>query len=216
MCTSELTRRIMRSSTTYWELNARYVRYCLIALVLSMIGHAVYLAYGPAVEAKPYKLVGGIIEVIDIPDVIDVPKPPPPVEQPKLPADIETSDVLDDDDVEDIASSEYPGFDWTPPPIVKDEPDFYAYDTKPKLIKLQRPRYPELARQAHAEGNVYVQVTIDEMGRVIEAVVVQSNAIESLDDAALEAARKCLFKPALQRDVPVKSRVILPFKFRLN
>ena len=76
--------------------------------------------------------------------------------------------------------------------------------------------YPELARQAEAEGVVNLLVTIDESGRVIAAKVQTSDAIESLEKAAIAAAMKWLFKPAKQRDKPVKVRIIIPFRFSLN
>ena len=34
--------------------------------------------------------------------------------------------------------------------------------------------------------------------------------------AALDAAKKCRFKPAKQRTQPVKAHVVVPFSFRLN
>ncbi len=45
--------RLSRPDTEYWRLNARYVRYCLVALALSLTGHVFYLVFGPAPEAKP-------------------------------------------------------------------------------------------------------------------------------------------------------------------
>jgi TonB family protein len=59
-------------------------------------------------------------------------------------------------------------------------------------------------------------VIIDENGRVVSARVIDSDAIEVLEDAALEAAYKFLFRPARQGDVPVKCRVVIPFSFALS
>ena len=87
-----------------------------------------------------------------------------------------------------------------------------------KLVPLSEiePDYPELAIEARSEGTVFVQVTIDETGKVIEAVVVKSDVISALEQAALKAAKATPFRPAKQRDVPVTSRVVLPFRFRLK
>ncbi len=95
-------------------------------------------------------------------------------------------------------------------------PEFVAFDSPPEPIRTVKPSYPELARETHAEGIVYVRVTVDETGRVVEATVVQSDAIPSLEEAALAAAKAWEFRPAKQRDVPVKARIVLPFRFRLS
>ncbi len=215
MSTDNLPQRTARTETKYWELNSRYVRYCMIALVVSMIGHAVYLAYGPAPEAQPYVLVSPTIEVIDIPPEIRVPPPPKPIERPKLRVDLDITDEPVDQDI-DTEPTNIDLNDWKPQPLPDPDTIFVPYDTAPDPIKIVKPRYPDLARQAYAEGLVAVQVTIDPTGRVIDAVVIHSNTIDSLEEAALKAARRCLFKPALQRDTPVKSLYILPFKFKLQ
>jgi TonB family protein len=93
---------------------------------------------------------------------------------------------------------------------------FIAFDTPPERLLEVKPEYPTLAIEAHSQGVVLVMVTIDETGRVIEAVVVSSNVIAPLEAAAVKAARATPFRPAKQRDVPVKARVVLPFRFALT
>jgi protein TonB len=61
---------------------------------------------------------------------------------------------------------------------------------------------------------VIVRVGVDEQGKVIEAVVVKS--VPGLDEAALDAARKYVFSPAMQRDRPVKVRIAIPITFKLR
>ncbi len=206
---------ILRSNTEYFKLNNKYVRYCAVATVISAIGHFLYLALGPAPEPKPYKLREKKIEVIDIPDEIYVPPPPPEVERPALPQEAEVSDDVDEE--ETVEETDYDPFEPPEaPPRTESNEQFVAFDEPPKAIRLPQPTYPDIARQSGAEGTVVVQVTIDETGRVVNAVVVQSDAIQSLQDAALKAAKSALFKPAKQRDVPVKSRIVLPYKFTLD
>jgi protein TonB len=93
---------------------------------------------------------------------------------------------------------------------------FVAFDTPPQRLVEIEPEYPDLAIEARSQGTVLVLVTIDETGRVIEAAVVQSDVISLLEQAALKAAKATPFRPAKQRDVPVISRVVLPFRFRLK
>jgi protein TonB len=212
---SPIGQRTMRSGTEYWKLNSKYVRYVTYAFLISIVGHVAYLILGPAPEAKPYKLREKKIEVIDIPDEIYIPPPPQEVERPQLPQEAEVSDDVDEE--ETIEETEFNPFQPPVAPARQERAEvFVAFDTPPKPIRIHKPEYPELARQAHAEGLVIVQVTIDETGRVINASVIKSDTIQSLEEAAIKAAYKCLFKPAKQRDVPVKARITLPFRFSLN
>jgi protein TonB len=98
-----------------------------------------------------------------------------------------------------------------------DEADvFMAFDQPPVPIHTVAPRYPDLARQAGIEGVVNVLVTIDEKGRVVNAINVSTDANPLLVQPALEAARKWLFTPAKQRDIPVKVNYLIPIGFKLS
>jgi protein TonB len=89
-------------------------------------------------------------------------------------------------------------------------------ETEPLVIKRVVPAYPSLAREAGAEGTVKVQVTVDRLGRVVAARVVESDTIQSLRAAALEAAYGYLFSPAKQQGHPVPAHVYLTFEFTLR
>jgi protein TonB len=71
-----------------------------------------------------------------------------------------------------------------------------------------------LSKKAGIQGNVVITVTIGKDGRVEDAKVFKS--IPMLDDAALKAAKKCIFKPAKQRDKFVKVKMNIPFNFKLR
>lgn len=88
--------------------------------------------------------------------------------------------------------------------------------TKPVIAHQVLAPYPELAQRAGMEGEVIVQVTIDENGRVVHAEVYQSTANVLLESAAIEAARQYLFKPGMQGNVPVRCRAHIRFSFRLD
>jgi protein TonB len=81
-------------------------------------------------------------------------------------------------------------------------------------IKRVQPPYPPIAKAARAQGQVQVQVTISEDGRVIAADVVSGHPL--LRDAALQAARQWIFKPTELSGVPVKVQGILSFNFTLQ
>jgi TonB family protein len=59
-----------------------------------------------------------------------------------------------------------------------------------------------------------VLVSIDEAGRVIEARIGHSDA-EVLNQAAIDAALKYVFRPAEQNGIPVKATISMTFRFVL-
>ena len=85
----------------------------------------------------------------------------------------------------------------------------------PKRLRGKKPDYPELARQAGIEGTVVSKVYIDEKGKVIRVEVIQSPS-EIFIEPVKQALYRSTFYPAKQRDIPVKSRIIVPFDFYIN
>jgi protein TonB len=81
-------------------------------------------------------------------------------------------------------------------------------------IKKIHPPYPPIAKAAHAQGAVQIQVLIGEDGRVISADVVSGHPL--LREAALQAARQWVFRPTELSGVPVKVQGILTFNFTLQ
>ena len=74
--------------------------------------------------------------------------------------------------------------------------------------------YPASAKKMQAAGSVQVQVTISEEGRVIEATTVNGHPL--LRSAAVDAARKWVFKPTMLNGIPVKVQSTLTFVFTLT
>lgn len=81
-------------------------------------------------------------------------------------------------------------------------------------IRLPKPPYPAAARQMRAEGDVQVQVTIDEQGNVISARSLDGHRL--LRTAAENAARRAKFTPTLLSKVPIKVTGIIIYKFHTN
>jgi protein TonB len=71
------------------------------------------------------------------------------------------------------------------------------------------------ARAAEIEGTVLVKVTIDEAGRVVDAVVLESDS-SLFDAAALRVVRRWEFLPAERDGVPVRSTITVPVTFTLE
>lgn len=105
------------------------------------------------------------------------------------------------------------------PPENEDLPKLgeYVYTEElPEAINCPEPVYPEIAREAQVEGRVLVHILVGKDGRVLNAVVNPERSIPMLDNAALDAARKCVFKPALANNKPVPVWVAKPYHFRLH
>jgi TonB family protein len=80
-----------------------------------------------------------------------------------------------------------------------------------QAITRAQPIYPARARMYNAAGEVRVQVDISETGRVTDAKAISGHPL--LRDAAVEAARKWVFKPTTLDGVPVTTRIVLNFDF---
>jgi protein TonB len=100
-----------------------------------------------------------------------------------------------------------------------DEPDpdpgtFIALEEPPMPLFKPVPAYPPLAIKANIEGNVYVNVLVAKDGSIKKAVVTKSTA-DIFDEAALDAAKKWSFRPAMMNHRPVAVWVTIPIRFRL-
>lgn len=80
-----------------------------------------------------------------------------------------------------------------------------------KAITLPKPSYPAIAKSASASGLVVVEVTIDEMGDVIEARATRGH--ELLRAAAVDAARQAKFTPTKLSGQPVKVSGMITYNF---
>ena len=93
---------------------------------------------------------------------------------------------------------------------------FYKVEVKPEPIYIPKMEYPDLAKKAGIEGRVIVKMEIDIDGAVMAAQILQSSGNQNLDEAALNLARRCRFKPARQHEKPVRVWVNMPFDYRLQ
>jgi TonB family protein len=75
--------------------------------------------------------------------------------------------------------------------------------------------YPEKAKQNGTEGKVFLQVYIDETGKVVKTTVMKS-AGGLLDSAAVTAIRKTSFTPGVVDGKHVKVKVVIPIVFKLS
>ena len=167
----------------------------------------VFLTY-QTFEAQAYQGSGEMRTIVleQIPETQQLQRPPPP-QRPQVPIATEDESIPDDvtimtTDIDLTAPPPPP-----PPPPGRQQvetPIFYAFEQAPELIKRVEPRYPDIARRAGVEGVVTLQIVVDEEGNVIDAQVIVANPPNIFEQSALDAIIQWKFKPALQRERPVK------------
>ena len=99
---------------------------------------------------------------------------------------------------------------------IEEEPGIFQIVEKlPVPVVNPTPAYPELPRRAGVEGTVWVNIWVTKEGKVRKAVVLKSDS-ELFNQAALDAAQKWVFTPAVMNSGPVAVWVSIPFRFKLN
>lgn len=87
--------------------------------------------------------------------------------------------------------------------------------TKARPLSLVRPDYTEEARRARIQGRVRIELALDDHGEVQTAHVLDGLGY-GLDEAALEAARRLRFSPALRCSRPVAAPFVIAMRFVLG
>ncbi|HEU5058867.1 MAG TPA: TonB family protein [Kofleriaceae bacterium] len=85
----------------------------------------------------------------------------------------------------------------------------------PKAIRPVQPEVPDEFRSQNREAVVVVEVAISAAGRVVEARVIKKAGF-GLDEAAIAAARRTTFEPAMQGDRPVAVKMQIPYRFKVR
>ena len=84
-----------------------------------------------------------------------------------------------------------------------------------QIKKRVDPKYPAILKQAGIEGDVDVKLTVNEQGKVEKAEGVKASNPDFIP-AAIEAVKQWEFTPAVDNGKPIKSEVLIPFRFRLG
>ncbi len=101
-------------------------------------------------------------------------------------------------------NEEYPGIN-----------DFVPVDQQPAIVKRASVPYPELAKTARIEGNVYLKVLVDKDGKPKQVVVFKSDA-DVFNEAAKESAMKSTYSAATNDGNPVACWLVVPYSFKLK
>ena len=85
-----------------------------------------------------------------------------------------------------------------------------------RLIKSERPPYPQVARRQGWEGTVVLRINIDPGGNVGNVATQKSTGYDALDESAAQSVKTWRFDPAKDGEFPVSSVVDLPVRFNLD
>ncbi len=211
------------------DLKLKYKRTLELAIIGSLVLHLGLFHALPNFELDymPERSAEIEIEVKDIPQTEHVRNLPPPPARPSVPIPTEDPEVPEDLTIEqtdinlDLAT--------LPPPPESGEGDdvnqgyvFIPYDEPPAPIggyaAIQKNlKYPEIARKAGLEGSVVLGVLIDKKGNAIKTEVLKDSGTNvGFEEAASRAVMTIKWKPAKQRDTPVKVWVSVPIRFSLQ
>ena len=194
-------------------------------MILATAAHFGMLNFWPELQAEDVSFAVDEIEVIDVPDEIEIPPPPQAIRRPAVP--VVSATIQNEEITIDLTTFEAnPAEELPPPPELEEEPDspsgFSVFTVHPRTLneaEVMREisnRYPPLLRDAGIGGTVRVRFQIDEEGKVIGSLVAESSGHTALDEAALLVAPVFRFSPALNRDRAVRVQVELPITFQIR
>lgn len=206
-------------------LDRSYKRVLKISFIIVLLLIIAAFKFAPQ-TTRPQQIKSPDDDIFVIPDVnptnqpIQPPPPPPPVPVIAGIGD-ETEDIIlppadINFDVNIPAVPPPPG-----PPVVKDEiVPFKDLQTYPEPVGgmqaiANKVYYTDIAVRAEIEGTVFIEVILSKEGNVIEAHVVKKIG-GGLDEIALRAIKETKFIPGTQRGKPVKVRLSIPVKFKLQ
>lgn len=210
---------------------------CLAATLLLLIG-AVKLWPPPEAAEAPVTFHTRAPEVIQLEEVQPTRqeagrKPPPPT--PLLPIVVPNEVVLEEVPLE-LSDNRLPveepgatddGAAPVPAPNAGPTGPVARPDTGPKTVRFVEPEYTREARRRKVRAELVVEVLVDERGRVQETKIVERFLLGEdqadrkpvaelgygLEEAALAAAERWVFRPARHNGRPVASYTTLTFTF---
>lgn len=200
---------------------------CLVLSLLVVLG-ALHLWPAPSGTGAPADIYSvAARETIDLEQIQPTtqaqrpPPPPPPLVPVVVPDAVELDDVEVDltDVVTVVASEGPPGEDADAVDGTDAAASARTVDEAPRAFRFVVPEYTQQARERGIQATVQVEVRVDRRGRVEAARIIERMLVDGsgqpirrveelgygLDEAALAAARRWLFRPARKNGEPVAS-----------
>jgi protein TonB len=94
---------------------------------------------------------------------------------------------------------------------------YTSHEVTRKAVINSRPNpdYPREARRREVQGTVRLRIILRADGHVDDHVEVQESLPDGATEAAIKAARRIVFEPALKGDHKVSQYVIIEYNFRI-
>ena len=212
-------------------LHAQYLISIQVGAVLSLLVMIVLLNI-PMQATSSFETEVIYQEIVQMEDIVQteqqIKAPPPP--RPTVPIEVPNDEVLEDEEFElDVALDlEDVMVDLEPPalPVPQKEEKvieaeiFMVVEDMPVIIGgvqslYDLVTYPAMAHQAALEGTVVVGIVIEKDGTPTHIETMKS-VHPLLDVAAMDAVKQIRFIPGKQRGQPVRVKMAIPIRFRLN
>lgn len=212
------------------NLKVQYRRVFALALAVSALLNGSLFLIWREFKVKPYAKVPEPTAVMieDIPQTRQT-KAPPASARPAVPVEVEGEEIPQDETIEitDLDFDNVP-VNLPAPPALNGLPDatdeiveFWHVEVEPKLIypttaeeEQEVLQWPEVARRAGIEGLVVLHLLVGKDGTVEEVKVLKGPEI--FRQAAVQAAQRFRFSPALQNDKPVRVWISQAIRFKLQ
>ena len=217
------TSRLPKKKHPDFDLKGKYTKTLEVSFSLALAIVIIFFQFlrNAGTETSQLEQLVQKIEVEEIPITEQLRRPPPPA-RPQIPLPTDNEEIPEE---ETIAYSEidFAKIPEPPPPEITEESSniFVAYDVPPEPVDgwsaLHKYLvYPELAIKANLEAKGFIKALVNKNGDVEDAQVLKSSGSKAgFDEAALKAAFKIKWRPARQRDVPVKVWIAFPVSFEL-
>ena len=161
----------------------------------------------PLPEPEPVEDAAPVLE--QKPEPVEEPEPEPEPVEPQVTEEIPAPEQTYEQPASEataIEESEQAGLNQDIPVV-----------TEPAFREPPRPpSYPRSAQRRNQQGEVMVEVLVDEQGSIVTLDVLTSSGYALLDRAALKAVSGWAFEPMYRNQVAIVSRVQVPVRFRLN
>ncbi len=208
------------------DLRIKYRRFWEISLIISLAALIAAFKYFPHLTPADtfVQTTQDLFKVEDIQQTKQENRPPPPP-KPAIPIAAPSAEILQD---VNIASTELDvnadvGAPPPPPPKkeIADEPVYFkVVEELPEPIGgieaiHSKIKYPEFAKRAGVEGQVYVKAYVDKEGNVNKTELVKGIG-GGCDEEAEKAVSETKFKPGKQRGKPVNVQVLIRIIFKIQ
>lgn len=211
------------------DLKLKYQRIFEVSLILSLLLLTLAFKYFPNIEKQKVLIEQAqpLVNVLDVAITRQETRPPAPP-RPPIPIEAPTDNLLDDIEIGrtdiDINQPVAPPLPPRPKEVerkVEAEDNFFiVVEEMPEPVGgiqtlHNRIVYPDIAVKAGIEGLVTIMAYVNESGTVVKTEVIKGIG-GGCDEAAETAVKATLFNPGKQRGKPVKVKVSVPIRFKLQ